>query len=401
MYDILTGVTVYEASAFVAAPLAGLSLVQSGACVIRIDPPGGGLDYRRMPRNQGAGESLFWTNLNRGKASVCIDLRKDEGAELAAALVADSSEAEGGIFLTNLPQRPVLRYEALAASRKDVLRLEVLGNFDGSSAVDYTVNPATGIPMLTGADSHANPTNHVLPAWDIACGFHAAQLMVALLYRRSRTRQGANATIALSDVAFSVLGHLGLLAEAVLNGDRAPNGNYLFGGFGRDFVTADRRRIMVVALTARQWKALLDALQLHEEIASLESAAGQSLGDEQVRFEHRYKIAELVGSRIARLSLKQIEAAFSKGVSWSPYLKTSELIATDPRLSAANPIWQHVPEGLATIPVPGAAFGISDIDRKPPASGPVLGADTEAILTEKLGLTGTQFGTLVDRGIVA
>ena len=66
MYEILKGVRVIEVSAFIAAPYAGLSLCQMGAEVIRIDPIGGGLDYKRWPITS-ANQSLYWAGLNKGK----------------------------------------------------------------------------------------------------------------------------------------------------------------------------------------------------------------------------------------------------------------------------------------------------------------------------------------------
>ena len=62
----LTGMTVIEVSAFIAAPYAGLTLAQMGAEVIRIDPIGGGLDYNRWPVTDD-GKSLYWAGLNKGQ----------------------------------------------------------------------------------------------------------------------------------------------------------------------------------------------------------------------------------------------------------------------------------------------------------------------------------------------
>ncbi|MGB1006694.1 MAG: CoA transferase, partial [Thalassobaculaceae bacterium] len=64
----LSGFTVIEVSAFIAAPYATLSLAQMGAEVIRIDPIGGGLDFHRWPVTEN-GESLYWAGLNKGKKS--------------------------------------------------------------------------------------------------------------------------------------------------------------------------------------------------------------------------------------------------------------------------------------------------------------------------------------------
>jgi len=87
MSGILSGLRVVEGSAFVAAPLGGMTLAQLGADVIRFDQIGGGLDYHRWPLASD-GQSLFWAGLNKGKRSIQIDVRAPEGRELVAALIA-------------------------------------------------------------------------------------------------------------------------------------------------------------------------------------------------------------------------------------------------------------------------------------------------------------------------
>ena len=88
-YPILKDLIVIESSAFIAAPLAGLTLAQYGADVIRIDMIGGGIDYSRLPLMP-SGRSLYWAGLNKGKRSVAIDIKRPEGRELAQALVEKS-----------------------------------------------------------------------------------------------------------------------------------------------------------------------------------------------------------------------------------------------------------------------------------------------------------------------
>ena len=68
MYDLLSGLTIIEGSAFVAAPLGGMTLAQLGANVIRFDPIGGGMDFKRWPLDE-RGNSLYWSGLNKGKKS--------------------------------------------------------------------------------------------------------------------------------------------------------------------------------------------------------------------------------------------------------------------------------------------------------------------------------------------
>ena len=74
----LHGLRIVEFSAFVAAPSCGLGLAQLGAEVIRIDPPGGNIDAKRLPVNA-QGRSLYWASLNHGKRSVEINPRSAQG----------------------------------------------------------------------------------------------------------------------------------------------------------------------------------------------------------------------------------------------------------------------------------------------------------------------------------
>jgi len=79
MNGILSGMRVVEGSAFVAAPLGGMTLAQLGADVIRFDPIGGGLDVDRWPVTA-TGHSLFWAGLNKGKRSIAVDIRSPRRA---------------------------------------------------------------------------------------------------------------------------------------------------------------------------------------------------------------------------------------------------------------------------------------------------------------------------------
>jgi 2-methylfumaryl-CoA isomerase len=212
---------------------------------------GGGIDYARMPRMP-SGHSLHWTSLNKGKRSVAIDLRRPQGRELVQAM-ATAPGANAGVLLTNMGT-PWLAHAMLSARRADIFSCTIEGSSDGSTAVDYTVNCATGYPAVTGGGSAGHPVNHVLPAWDIACACQAAFAVVAAVQRRQRAGEGSELRLALSDVAFSMLSHLGVLPEEELLGQERPSlGNHVYGAFGRDFGTADGARIMVVAISLNQW----------------------------------------------------------------------------------------------------------------------------------------------------
>ena len=93
-YQLLSGLRIVEVSAFIAAPLAGLTLAQLGAEVIRIDPPGGGIDAGRWPLAPD-GRSLYWEGLNRAKRSVCLDLKSPDGQAALHALLRGAGATAG------------------------------------------------------------------------------------------------------------------------------------------------------------------------------------------------------------------------------------------------------------------------------------------------------------------
>lgn len=399
---ILAGLRVIEGSAFVAAPLGGMTLAQLGADVIRFDQIGGGLDHARWPVARG-GKSLFWAGLNKGKRSIQVDLRRPEGRELVAQLVAAPGD-EAGLFLTNFPARGWLDYDALRARREDLVMVALTGNPDGTSEVDYTVNPATGFPWATGPRNLSEPLNSVLPAWDIAMGELAAIGLLAAERRRTRTGEGTLVRLALSDVAFAMVGNLGRIAEAQLGArDQAKDGNYLYGAFGHDFETRDGRRVMVVALTGRQWSALQDATAIHEACRKIEEVTGYDLSTESGRFEGRDLIAALLRPWFAARDLATIREAFAgTSVSWGPYQTFRQLIDEDPRCSTANPMFAEVDQpGAGRYLAPASPLDFSAVDRVAVGPAPRLGEHTDEILLGVLGLAEHEVGRLHDDGVVA
>ena len=402
MPGILDGLRVIEGSAFVAAPLGGMTLSQLGADVIRFDPIGGGLDRRRWPVTAD-GRSLFWAGLNKGKRSIQVDLRSDAGRELVTALVT-APGPDAGLFLTNFPARGFLDYARLSARRDDLIMVNIVGNHDGSSAVDYTVNPATGFAWATGPRNLAVPFNHLLPAWDAITGALAAAGLLAAERGRSRTGAGQYVQIALSDVAFWMVGNLGKIAEVQINHhERIKDGNYLYGAFGRDFLTKDGHRVMIVALTLRQWSNLVKATELGETFDAIARMMNVDLDEEGGRFAAREVLGATLKPWVLARTMEEVRERFElHGVSWGPYQTFMELVEHDARCSSANPMFEQVEEpGIGTYLMPGTPLAFSGADRLSPARAPQLGEHTDEVLADVLGLSEGEISRLHDQGVVA
>ena len=398
MTGILSGLTIIEGSAFVAAPLGGMTLAQMGANVIRFDMIGGGLDYRRWPITKD-GNSLYWPSLNKGKKSIAVDIRNPKGQELIHRMVAKSKN-----FLTNFPARGWLDYKTLSADAADLVMINVQGNPDGSSELDYTVNCAAGFPDITGPAESDQPVNHVLPAWDVSTGLYAALSFLAADRHRLQTGQGQLVQVALSDVAFATAGNLGYFAEAAINGETRPRiGNDMLGSFGRDFPTKDGRRVMIVAITIRQWTGLLEATGTHEAVANIEKSLGLDFSKEGDRYHGREKLFEVFGAWCAQHDLADIRDKFdANGVCWGPYRTVQNLLAEDPRASEANPVFGKVTQpGIGTYLAPGSPLRFGAIEKDAPMIAPLLGQHTDEILSEILDLPSSEIGQLHDDKIVA
>jgi 2-methylfumaryl-CoA isomerase len=246
------------------------------------------------------------------------------------------------------------------------------------------VNAATGFPLITGPEEHAGPVNHVLPAWDVACGLYAALGLLAAERHRRRTGEGRAITLALEDVALAVAGHLGFLAEAQLGMDRPRIGNYLYGGFARDFATADGARIMLVPLTARHFADLAVVTGLAGTFAELERLLGADFSTDGDRYAHREVISSLQAPWFSQRTLADVASAFAgSSVLWERYRSFTELTA-DPRF-AANPLLREIDQpGVGRVLAPGSPLAQPGVGAVQPA--PVLGADTVDVLTALLGL---------------
>lgn len=395
----LDGLRIVEAGTFVAVPSGAMTLGMLGAEVIRIDAIGGGSDQFRAPLATD-GTSIYWASLNRGKRSVALDLRSEEGRELAAA-IATAPGPDAGVFLTNSLGTGWFDDETLRSRREDMITLRLTGYPDGRPALDYTVNWEIGFPAVTGPRGSDAPTMHVLPAWDLLAGAHAAIALLAAERRRSRTGRGEAMTLSLQDIALWASDALGYLAEVqVLGRGRERSGEFVYGTFGTAFPTSDGGSVMIVALTRRQWKDLLDVTGTAERIAELEGELDVDLSDEHVRYAHRARVRDVIAPWFAARGEQEALEALRPTRLVASGLGTFERVVEE-TVPGSDLFADVVHPRLGPLRAMGASLRFSEATRRPTPVGPLLGADTEQVLSEVLGLTGAEIGSLRDRQVIA
>jgi 2-methylfumaryl-CoA isomerase len=221
---------------------------------------------------------------------------------------------------------------------------------------------------------------------------------------RQRDGKGREIRAPLSDIAAATMANLGFMAETLYAGRQRPRmGNDIYGAFGRDFTTRDGEKLMLLAITPRQWAKALEALGIAGEVAGLEAELGLSFAtDEGLRFIHRARLYPLFERAFAARTAAELTPAFDAGgVTWGAY-QPLEAALEDTRLYKDNPLFHAIrhPSGL-TYPAPGALGTIPQDERRPATPAPRLGANTDEVLSEVLGMDAAEIARLHDAGVVA
>jgi 2-methylfumaryl-CoA isomerase len=371
-----------------------MTLAQLGAEVIRVDPVGGAADYRRWPITD-AGDSIYWAGLNKGKLSAAVDVRSEAGQLLIQRLIVDA-----GVLITNVAGRQWHSYETLSALRADLVHVEVSGRADGGTGVDYTVNAGIGFPLVTGPEDLDLPVNHVLPAWDLACGLYAALAVTAALRHRDATGAGQRVSIPLENVALATAGNLSFLTEVMVNGTpRQRIGNAIFGQYGQQFSSSDGAAFMVVALTSRHFRDLTELTGTTAAVAALGRSLHADFSDEGQRYRHRDALTGLFTVWFASRTADEVAAALSTtSILWERYRSFADVVA-DAKVTD-NPLFTTLDQPrIGSHLAPGLPLSI---DGAYPAAvpAPALGDHTEEVL-KAAGIDDDEIGALFDAGTVA
>lgn len=196
----LDGITVIETSSFLTGPFASIMLSDLGADVIKVEPPGGD-GFRKFGHNRD-GFGASWTNANRGKRSVVIDLKQPEGIARLKALIKTAD-----VLIENWRPRVSeslgLGKDVIAALNPRLIRLSINGFGDtgalaNAPAFDSLIQGRTGI--VASEARNGSPAVTPFNMVDKVTGSFGAQAVLAALFERERTGKGAYLQLPMLDV---------------------------------------------------------------------------------------------------------------------------------------------------------------------------------------------------------
>jgi crotonobetainyl-CoA:carnitine CoA-transferase CaiB-like acyl-CoA transferase len=370
---ILDGVRVVEFSQLIAAPFCGLTLLDLGAEVIKVEAPTGDT-MRQFPPQLDNGESALFRALNRGKRSVTVDLTSPAGRTLTARLIASAD-----VVVENLGDARRLLgldFTQATAIQPQLVWCAITGwgaEAPGRS-IDPSLQAAMGMISITG-EANGGPARIPVPLVDFMTGMYAVQSILTALWQVRLGAPGSFLDCAMADASATLISTSALLAAGGLfTPRRLGSGSPLVVPSGV-FVAGDGREVQVVCVTERHWRRLCLALGHPDWIED------PACRDNQARLANRGlvhgRVAEAIASDTAEAWVRRI----SDEGALCEHVRDLEAAWTDDRLAARGLASRHAEGGpgwSARIPTVSLVRNASE----PLAPAPALGADTDAVTRE-------------------
>ena len=367
----LTGVRVLELTHAIAGPHCGQILADRGADVIKIEPPEG--DFSREARPILRGDSVYFSCHNRGKRSLVLDLKSDQGRQVMRTLIAQSD-----IVLTNysasVPSKLGWDYTQLRDEFPWLIFVHITGfgrtSEDGDKrAYDGIIQSMSGIPASSGEPENAPTLSSAFVADHIASYNGALGAMFALR-ERDRTGQGSLVDISMLDSYASTSAHF---LDAALSGhEPQPTGNRVATAFGNTFQTRDGA-VYLAPLGDAKWRLFSELIGRADWA---EDMPYRVMVDSR-REEAEEFVAEWCAERLTQQITDLMEDA---GIPCGPVL-TSRQYAERARASEAT-VTVTAPNGAAVVapgPIGGRA-GLAGNARS--LKVPALGEHHDEVLRE-------------------
>jgi itaconate CoA-transferase len=265
----LAGIVVVTVEQAIAAPLATRHLADLGATVLKIEHPDGG-DFARHYDANTAGQSTYFVWANRGKDSLVLDLKADDGRARLDALIAGAD-----VFVQNLSvgaaeragllaSQLVERFPSLVAC--DISGYGLGGPRTDDKAYDLAIQSEAGAVMLTG--SPEQPSKVGISIADISSAMYALSSILAALYRRDRTGEGAVISLSMLECLAEWTSPQVLTAAATgVAPGRSPRRHPMIAPYGM-FELSDGSTVLVAVQADREWRAMADGVLHRPELGT-------------------------------------------------------------------------------------------------------------------------------------
>jgi len=389
----LSGFRIVDLSSVISGPVATVLLADQGADVIKVEAPAGDI-VRRMGRGHDSLSPAFVT-ANRGKRSVCINLKEARGVELVKRLIKDAD-----VFIQNFRPGAIekmgLGYDVLTALNPALLYVSVSGfgekgPYSHKRVDDPVIQALTGLPdtQADSADARPKMVRTIIP--DKVSALTTAQAITAGLLERERgDGKGQHIRVAMVDATISFLWPEALGGLTMVGQEQ----HVRRGQLAQDLVFETKDGFITCgAVSDSEWEGMCAALDRPDWLN--DERFNTPLGRVQNAKERLEGMADVLKSRTSANWLERLDA---HDVPCAPILSRPEILENE-QIKANKLIHQYDHPGLGQIrqPRPGARFSRSHIHSH--AVAPALGEHSQEVLTEA-GLADDEIEELLKDGVI-
>lgn len=392
----LEGTIVLDLSRVLSGPYCTMLLADLGARVIKIERPGRGDDTRAWGPPFVGGESAYFLSANRNKESVTLDLKHP-----AARPVVDRLLARADVLVENFRPGTLdavgFGADAVTAAHPRLIYCSISGFGQSGprrdeAGYDAVVQAESGLMSITG-DADGPPFRLGVAIADLATGMFAAQGILAALIARGRTGRGQRLDVAMLDAAASLLTYQAeMFLTAGITPQRMGNRHPTIVPY-ETFAAADGTFVLAVGNDALFQK-------LCEVIGRPDLASDPRFATNPSRVEHRDALRPPLADAFLRWTRRElVERLNAAGVPCGSVRSVAEALV-DPQLAARDMIVVVEHPTAGDLRVLGTPLKLSDTPAVVRTAPPLLGGDTDRVLSGELGFGAEEIAELRAAGAV-
>jgi crotonobetainyl-CoA:carnitine CoA-transferase CaiB-like acyl-CoA transferase len=395
---LLDGYKVLDFSHFVAGPTTTRLMAGMGAEIIKVEMAPHGdharaFDYIRDQR------SAFFVQQNRGKESLCVDLRKPAGVDLVKQLVPKVDVVVEN-FAPGVIGNMGLGYEVLKALNPRIVMCSIsalgqTGPLAHDSGFDFIGQAYAGITSLIG-EAAGPPYMPMVAIGDVSTGAHAMGAIACALLHRERTGEGQYIDVSLLDTYFHCQ-TVGVQLYSASQGARELKASGLHHSLASPAGVFKGQKwwIIILAMTDKQWISICAA------IAKPELAEDSRYARTRDRLQRRLEIVRLIEDWLAAMPNDEasIEVLRSNRVPVAPILSVREAME-HPHMIARGTVRTINDPILGEFKIPGFPLRFSGFPEELEFDAPMLGEHNASVLEKFLGFSAARVAELETAGVL-
>lgn len=397
MEKALDGIRVIDFTRMYAGPFCTMILAELGAEVIKVELPESGDAVRTLAPMTGDMESYYFVILNRGKQSITLNLRLEEGQRICRDLVKKCDVLVEN-FTPGIMECFSLAYEDLGVDNPGLIYTSLSGfGHTGPSrsqvAFDTIIQAMGGLLAVNGYPD-SPPIKVALAIADFTGGAYTALSIIAALNYRYRTHRGQFIDISMQDCIWLNTAVQFFPGFALTGKEPEKLGNRQIEVTPFSIYRAQDGYIVIAIVTVDQWNRLLDVMK-RADLRDVQEYATQFS-----RIKHADKMDELVGGWTRNKTVaKLIQELRSADLPCTPVPSFSE-VAGDPHLAYRKMLVDIEQTISGHLKVPGTVFKMSETPGDPGKPAPFLGEHNQKIYGDLLGYDDERINVLQCNGIL-